>query len=237
MQTIGKLEDQHEGSSPSPWARARRYLLTGVIVIAPVGVTAYVLYWIFVRLDAIVGRFLRGALGVTFPGLGLLALILLLIVVGWAAQQAMGRQAISLGRRFLSRFPLTRSIYNAASQIIETLVGQNRKFFKACVLIEYPRTGLWSLGFVTSHVADEIVEIAGEQSVAVFVPTAPNPTSGYILFVPVSQVYPLLMTVEEGFRVVLSGGAVIPGVDPGSMTDHEVRRMIEGWQRERRTSP
>lgn len=209
------------------WPKIRRYLLTGVIVIAPVGVTIFVLYWIFVRLDAIVGRYLRDIWGVRFPGLGLLALILLLIAVGWAAQQAVGHQLITLGRRWLSRFPLTRTVYNAASQIIETLVGQNRKFFKACVLFEYPRRGCWTLGFVTNLGTGEVTEIAGEQTVAIFVPTAPNPTSGYILFIPISQVYRLRMSVEQGFRIVISGGAVIPGapVEGGGVSD--IRHLLE----------
>lgn len=209
------------------WPQIRRYLLTGVIVIAPVGVTIFVLYWIFVRLDAIVGRFLRDIWGMRFPGLGLLALVLLLIAVGWAAQQAVGHQLITLGRRWLSRFPLTRTVYNAASQIIETLVGQNRKFFKACVLIEYPREGTWTLGFVTSLGTGEVTEIAGEQTVAIFVPTAPNPTSGYILFVPVSQVYRLRMSVEQAFRIVISGGAVIPGAPVGAHDVTDIRRLLE----------
>lgn len=216
----------------SLWGSLRRYLLTGIVVSAPVGVTAFVLYWIFGRLDAIVGGFLRN-LGLRLPGLGLLILIVFLIIVGWLAQQAVGHQLIGLGRKWLSRFPLTRSIYNAASQIVETLVGENRKLFKACVLIQYPREGLWSLGFVTSMASQEVSEIADETSIAVFVPTAPNPTSGYILFVPVSQVRRLRMSVEEGFRVVISGGAVVPGVPP-EVSASDIRRLIERGERERR---
>lgn len=234
MQEGIRPEDLQDSTSPSPWTFVRRYLLTGIVVIAPVGVTAFVLYWIFVRLDAIVGRFLGAALGIQVPGLGLLALLLLLVGVGWVAQQAVGRQLINLGRRSLLRFPLTRSIYNAASQIIETLVGQNRKFFKACVLIEYPSEGLWTLGFVTSRATEEVSEIAGERALAVFVPTAPNPTSGYLLFVPASRVWPLKLTVEEGFRAVISGGAVIPGIVPGSTSTMDVSRMIERGERDRR---
>ncbi len=197
-------------SEQTIWSRMRRYLLTGIVVIAPVGVTAAVLWWIFQRLDAIVGRLLSAIVGVRIPGLGLLALLLLLIVVGWVAQQAMGRQLIGLAKRWLSRFPLTRSIYNAASQIIETVVGTNRKLFKGCVLVEYPRAGLWTLGFMMNRASLEIKEAITEDSAAVFVPTAPNPTSGYIVFVPERQLRHLEMSVEDGFKLVLSGGAWTP---------------------------
>lgn len=203
-------------SEMSVWGRLRRYLLTGVVVIAPVGVTAFVLYWIFVRIDAILGRLLSGVFGLRVPGLGLMALVVLLIVVGWVAQQALGRQMIRLGKGWLSRFPLTGRIYNAASQIIETLIGSNRRFFKSCVLVEYPRKGCWSLGFLTNPAAAEINDVVGEDSVAVFVPTTPNPTSGLLVFFPRSQVRVTKMGVEDGFKMVVSGGAVTPEMLEGS---------------------
>jgi uncharacterized membrane protein len=191
--------------------RIRRYLLTGIVVMAPVGVTVFVLLWIFGRLDMILGR-VFSVIGLKIPGLGLLALVLIVIATGWVAQQAVGRQLISLGRNFLTRFPLTRSIYGAASQIVEQLVGENRKFFKACVLVEYPREGCYALGFLTSEAAGEIEEAVQEDMVAVFMPTTPNPTSGYLMFFPRSQVRPLKMSVEDGFKLVISGGSVTPDV-------------------------
>lgn len=193
------------------WIRLRRYLLTGVVVIAPIGVTAYVLYWIFSKLDAILGR-IFSSIGLRVPGLGLLALFLVVIAVGWLAQQAVGREFIALGRNWLKRFPLTRTIYSAASQIVEQVVGENRKLFKMCVLIEYPRPECWAVGFLTADAAREITDKAREDSVAVFVPTTPNPTSGYLVFLPRSHVIPLRMTVEEGFKLVVSAGAVTPEI-------------------------
>ncbi len=191
------------------WSLLRRYLLTGIVVIAPVGVTAYVLYWIFARLDRILGRVFQ-VIGLRIPGLGLIALIAIVIGVGWLAQQAMGREIIGLGRRWLVRFPLTRTIYGAASQIVEQIVGENRRLFKSCVLVEYPRAGMWCVGFLTAEAAEEISEAADEESLAIFLPTTPNPTSGYLIFVPRSQVVPLKMTVEEGFKLVVSAGSVTP---------------------------
>lgn len=202
--------------------RLRRYLLTGIVVMAPVGVTVFVLWWIFARLDAILGR-MFSVIGLRIPGLGLLALVLVVIAIGWAANQALGRQFISLGKRFLTRFPLTRSIYGAASQIVEQLVGEDRKFFKACVLVEYPRQGCYALGFLTSDAAAEIGDVLQEDAVAVFLPTTPNPTSGYLMFFPRSHIRPLKMSVEDGFKLVISGGAVTPEMIDAGETAHAGR--------------
>ncbi len=197
----------------------RRYLLTGVIITAPVGVTVFVLWWIFARLDAILGRAFSGV-GLRIPGLGLLALLLVIIAAGWAAQQAVGGQLISIGRNWLTKFPLTRSIYGVASQIVEQLVGEDKKFFKACVLVEYPRAGCYALGFLTADAAGEIQGAIQDDAVSVFLPTTPNPTSGYLMFFPRSQVRRLSMSVEDGFKLVISGGAVKPElVDVGGAED------------------
>ncbi len=191
------------------WQLLRRYFLTGIVVIAPVGVTAYVLWWIFARLDRILGRAFN-VIGIRIPGLGLLVLIAIVIGVGWAAHQAVGREFITLGRDWLKRFPLTRTIYSAASQIVEQIIGEDRRFFKACVLVEYPRPGCWAIGFLTAEAAKEISDTTREDSVAVFLPTTPNPTSGYIVFLPRQQVRRLEMSVEEGLKLVVSAGAVTP---------------------------
>jgi uncharacterized membrane protein len=191
-------------------ASLRRYFITGLVVIAPVGVTVFILVWIFDRIDAILGRVFGTFIGYRIPGVGLLALVLLLIGVGWVAQQAVGGRLISMTKNWLSTFPVTRGIYSAASQIVESLVVDKEKFFKACVLAEYPRAGSWALGFVTSDAPGEISAAVGEELIAVFVPTAPNPTSGVLVFLPHAKVRRLRMSVEEAFKLVLSGGVVLP---------------------------
>ncbi len=188
----------------------RRYLLTGIVVSAPVGVTAFVLYWIFVRLDSILGRLFGTLAGIRIPGVGIVALLLLLIGIGWLAQQAVGGRLISMAKSWLSRFPLTRTVYSAASQIVESLVVEKEKFFRGCVLVEYPRAGCWALGFRTRDAPAEMSALVARDLIAVFVPTAPNPTSGVLVFLPRSEVKPLRMTVEDGFKLVLSGGVVLP---------------------------
>ena len=190
--------------------KLRRYLLTGIAVIAPVGVTVFVLYWILVRLDAILGQLFATVLGKRIPGMGLLALLILLVVVGWAAQQAVGGRLVAKAERWLSRFPLTRTVYSAANGIIESLVVEKERFFRSCVLIEYPRAGMWALGFRTSNADSEMNELTSEDLVSVFVPTSPNPTSGVLVFVDRSQIKTLGISVEEGFKLVLSGGVVLP---------------------------
>ncbi len=195
------------------WARIRRYFLTGIVVIAPVGVTVFVLGWIFTRLDAILGRVFT-AVGIRIPGLGFIMLLLIVVAAGWAAQQAVGRRLFNMGREWLMKFPVTRSIYSAAQQITEQIVGDQAKFFKACVLVEYPRPGVWALGFLTGEASREINEQTQGSAVAVFIPTTPNPTSGYLVFLPRSQIRPLRMTVEEGFKLVISGGSVTPDLIP-----------------------
>lgn len=199
------------GKDKSFWALTRRYFLTGIVVIAPIGVTLFVLWWIFARLDAILGR-IFGALWIRIPGLGLLVLVLIIIAAGWVAHQAVGRELILMGRDWLTKFPLTKVIYGASSQIIEQIVGEDRRFFKQTVLVEYPRSGCWAIGFLTGAAAAEINKTTDVDSVAVFLPTTPNPTSGYIVFLPRSDVKPLKMTVEEGFKLVVSGGAVTPEI-------------------------
>lgn len=196
------------------WSRVRRSLVIGVIVIAPLWVTAFVLLWIFERLDSVLGRYfvpyLETVWGVRIPGLGLVALLLVVMAVGWLAQKAVGRQIIGWWNSLLARLPLTRTLYSAASQIVQTVLTKDRKIFKSCVLIEYPRPGCWALGFLTERGAREVCDTVGAECVSVFLPTVPNPTTGYILFIPNEQVKPLRMSIEDGFKLVISGGAVVP---------------------------
>lgn len=201
------------------WLRVRRSLLIGVIVIAPVGVTVLVLAWIFQRLDRILGRYVEPVLGMPIPGLGFLALLIVVALVGWIARRAVGRQVLGFWNSLIGRLPFAGTLYNAASQIVQALLAKDKQIFKSCVLIEYPRPGCWTVGFLTQRGAQEICDVVGEECVAVFLPTAPNPTSGYLLFLPTEQVRPLRMSVEDGFKLIISGGAVVP---------QEKTRLIRG---------
>ena len=190
--------------------RLRRYLMTGLIVIAPIGVTVWVLSWLFLKLDPIIGRYLPRIYGFEPRGLGVVALVALLIIVGWASQKAMGRRALRVWNAVANRVPVARRLYSASSHVFEAVLTRDQKLFRHCAMIEYPSPGSHTLVFETADAAREVEGVIGEPSVAVFVPTVPNPTSGFLLFVPRSRVHRLDMTVEEGFKVILSAGMAVP---------------------------
>lgn len=190
--------------------RLRRYLITGLIVIAPIGVTVYVLVWLFQRLDPIVGRFIPGVAGRQIPGLGLAALLAILIIVGWFSQRTFGRRALGTWNGLLERVPIARRLHSASSQIVSSVLERDR-LFQHCALIEFPNPGSWVLVFETAPAPEEVEAVAGEPTVSVFLPTAPNPTSGYLLMLPRSRVRRLQMSVEDGLKLVLSAGVARPG--------------------------
>ncbi len=194
--------------------RLRRNFVTGLIVIAPVGLTIFVLRWIFDYLDAILGDPLRAALKITIPGLGFVLLMLFILLVGWTVRRTAGRQLLHWWNEALARFPLTGRIYNAVSQIVQALVGERHRFFRRAVLIPYPTEGIWAVAFVTNENAPVMSELVGEPCVNVFVPTTPNPTSGFMLVVPRDKTKPLQIPVEEAMKLIISAGAVSPADEP-----------------------
>ncbi len=194
--------------------RFRRYFFVGLVVIAPVGLTIFVLRWIFETLDAILGNPLRAALGVRIPGLGFVLLTVFVVIVGWIVHRAAGRQLLHWWNEALVRFPLTGRIYNAVSQIIQSMVGEQRKLFRRTVLIPYPTEGLWAIAFVTNEDAPMMSRIVGEPCLNVFVPSTPNPTTGFMLVVPRTRVRDTAITVEDAMKLILSGGAVSPSETP-----------------------
>jgi uncharacterized membrane protein len=187
----------------------------GLIVIAPIGVTVYVLVWLFQRLDPIVGRYLPPVAGYQPRGLGLLALLALLVIVGWASQKALGRRALRMWNRVARRVPVARRLYGASSQVFQAVLSREHRLFRHCALIEYPTPGSHTLAFETAQAPPEMEDVIGEPAVSVFVPTVPNPTSGFLLILPKHRVHRLSMTVEDGFKMILSAGMAIPDV-PGA---------------------
>jgi uncharacterized membrane protein len=192
----------------------RRYFFTGLIVMAPVGVTAIVLVWMFRTIDNILGEPLQVALGIRIPGLGFVLLVAAVMLVGWAVHLAAGRQLLHWWNEAMSRFPLTGRIYTAMSQIVQSVVGERRKLFQRTVLVPYPTEGIWAVAFVTNEDGVVISRVVGEPCVHVFVPTTPNPTSGFMLAVPRAKVRALDVTVEEAMKLIISAGALNPGETP-----------------------
>lgn len=188
----------------------RRRLIAGLIVIAPLGVTVYILYVLFTTLDGILGRSLYERIGYSIPGLGLVLLIFLLVAVGWAAEATLGAKVLNWWHMALDRVPLVSRLYSATRRIIGTVfAGEDRRFFRSVVLFEYPSPGQWTLGFETGA-APRALDDRVENGITIFLPTAPNPVTGFLIIVPESTVVRLPVTIEEGFTYVLSAGAVPP---------------------------
>lgn len=191
--------------------RLRRYLVTGLVVIAPIGVTVFVLSWLFRRLDPIIGRYLPPVAGYEPRGLGLLALLLILVLVGWASQRALGRRALRAWNRFAGRVPVARRLYGASQHVFQAVLTREEKLFRHCALIEYPSPGSHTLVFETAEAPSEMERVTGGPSVSVFLPTVPNPASGFLLVLPRHRVHRLDMTVEDGFKMIFSAGMATPG--------------------------
>jgi uncharacterized membrane protein len=196
----------------------RRRLFAGLAVIAPVAITIYVLRWIFSWLDNLLGKFIYPHLpDLPFQvrGLGLLVLLLLLLTIGWAAEWAVGRRIVNAWHTTLERFPLTRRLYTASHRIVRTVFGEDQRFFREVVLVEYPAPGRWSLGFVTAAAPVAMQGQVGD-GVTVFIPTTPNPTTGFLVVVPRSSVTPVSFSIEEAFTFSLSAGGVQPDAPPAT---------------------
>lgn len=189
---------------------ARRHLIAGLIVITPVTVTGFVLWWVFQRVDGLLGRFLYPAIGMRIPGLGLITLLVLLLVIGWAAQRAIGSRLIDWWHQLLERIPVARRVYGAANRIIRTVFSEQERPFKEVVLFEYPSPGRWAIGLVAAR-APESVQDGTDERVTIFIPNTPNVASGRLVVVPRSQVKPIDLTVDQVFTFALSAGAVTPG--------------------------
>jgi uncharacterized membrane protein len=202
---------------PGFWHGARANFLTGLVVVAPVVLTLY-LTWAFITfVDAKVVPLVpapynpRTYIDADIPGFGLVIFVIFTSIVGYFAKRVFGKQLIRLGENIVSRMPVVRSVYNALKQIVETVLSQSKSSFRQACLIEYPRRDIWAIAFIATDTTGEILEKrGGDEMVSVFLPTTPNPTSGFLLFVPKKDVIPLDMTIEEAAKLVISAGLVVP---------------------------
>jgi uncharacterized membrane protein len=200
------------------WAEIRKTLLAGLLIVAPITLTFYILYNLFRMLDGIlstgVTRFLVHKIGFRqlenthIPGLGILAILALLLITGAFARNYLGKKLITIGDFIVTRIPLINRIYIAIREISEAVLSEKREVFKEAVLIEYPRKGLYSIAFFTQDTKGPIQDLLDEDVVSVFLPTTPNPTSGYLLFVPKSSILKVNMSVEDAMKLVISGGSI-----------------------------
>ena len=197
-------------------ARFQTYFLTGILVTAPAGITLWLSYQFVEAVDKMVLPFIPDRynpgtyLPFGLPGLGLLVTVVLLTLIGAFTANLLGRTLLRLGERFLGRVPVIRGLYGALKQIFEPVVSQNSSAFREIALVEYPRPGCWSIGFVSGATPGEIGHLMDSSVVSIFVPTTPNPTSGFLLILPRTEIISLSMTVEEGIKMIVSGGLITP---------------------------
>jgi len=198
--------------------RLRAYFLAGILVTAPIAITAYIAWWFVSLIDGHIRPLIPSAynpenyLPFSIPGLGLLVVIVVVTLIGAFAAGYVGRLVLGLGEGVVGRMPVVRSVYGAVKQIFETVLAKKSNAFREVVVIQYPRPGVWSLGFITGSAHPEVqLQLAGqaEDMVNVFIPCAP-PTAGYLAMVPRREVTALNMSVEDGLKLVMSGGIVVP---------------------------
>ncbi|VAV87806.1 Uncharacterized membrane anchored protein Mext_4159 [hydrothermal vent metagenome] len=200
--------------------RLRTYFITGLVVASPVGITIYLALAFINLIDRNVKPLIPAAynpetyLPFPLPGIGLVFLFLMLTVLGFFAANFLGRTLIRIGEKILNHMPVVRSVYNTLKQIFETVISENKGSFQEVVLIEYPRKGLWAIAFISGENKGEIQRKMADDVVNVFLPTTPNPTSGFLLFVPKKDIIRLDMTPDEGAKYVISAGLVDPGNMP-----------------------
>ena len=219
LDTKEQLEEQKEKQSKAKLsfgARIRGYFIAGLLVVAPLAITLYLSIFFISTIDSFVASFVpqrynpNELLPFSVPGLGLLALFSGLVLIGFFAANFFGRYLIRLSEYLLDRVPVVKTIYGSIKQILETVLANQSEAFREAVLLEYPRKGSWSIGFLTGTTSGEVQKVTKDKMINVFVPTTPNPTSGFLLFVPEKDVQKLNMTVEEAIKMVVSGGIVTP---------------------------
>lgn len=188
----------------------RRKFLTGLLILLPTAVTGWVLYHILVYFDNLLEPVVARYPILDIPGLGFLAVVLLVLVAGVLAGNLIGRTVINWVETLVVRIPLIRSMYTAVKQISEVFLRQQQTAYRKAVLIQYPREGIWVVGFTTRTWRRRDADGLERVFVNVFLPTTPNPTSGLFLMVPENETEPLDCTIEEALKMVISGGAIVP---------------------------
>lgn len=195
-------------------ARLRRYFLAGILVTAPIGITLYLAVVTIRLIDRGVERFLpqeynpETYIPFSIPGIGLVIVVVALTLIGWLMAGLLGRIWDSALHMIFSRIPIVRTFFMVFKQILETLLKDEAEAFKGVVLVEYPRKGIWSLGFITGKTQSAIQTVSPDEIVNVYVPTTPSPTAGYLLFVPRKDLTVLDMTVEQALKLIISAGMV-----------------------------
>lgn len=189
------------------WKKIERWFLSGIAVVLPVAVTIFVLIWLFNLLDGILNNFIKRIFNIDIPGLGLLALIIIIFLVGMFTSNFIGKKITGWFENIIGKIPLIKTVYNPVRKIISGLSSEKTDSFQKVVLVEFPQKGRKSIGFITN--SDFSVD--EKENVSVFIPTTPNPTNGFLIIVDRKDVEVLDMTVNEGLNAVVSIGSALEG--------------------------
>lgn len=199
-------------------AGIRASFLTGLVIVAPAALTVWLIVTVVEFVDGTVLPLVPAWLwpealtGLSIPGLGLIIFLAFTLAVGWLTKNIVGRSVIRWGEELVARMPVVRSIYNGLKQIAETVFSQSSNSFSRACLVEFPRPGCWAVAFVSSSARGEVAaRIATERKmISVFMPTTPNPTTGFLFFVPEDEVQMLDMSIEDAAKLIISAGLVVP---------------------------
>ncbi len=212
------MEELNPSKKPvTLFSKLRDYFFTGTLVTAPIAITVWLTVSVIDFFDSSVMPLIPAEwnpatyLPFGIPGLGLITSVLTMTLIGYLTAGFLGNAVVRIGERVIEGLPVLRGIYSAVKQIFETMLKKQSSAFREVVLIQYPRPEAWAIGFITGEVAGEIQGATPGDSINIFLPTTPNPTSGFLLFLPKDGAKKLTMTVEEGLKMVVSGGIVTPG--------------------------
>lgn len=215
--------------------KIQRIFFAGLLVIVPTMLTFFLLKFLVNYIDKVSAPLVKRFFNTSIPGIGFAVTILILLGIGVIGTNILGKKLVSLGDRLLSKIPLVRSIYSSAKQVIETVMVSTDKPFQQVVLVPYPRDGVYAIGLVTREVSEQVAssplipvsqreeERKGDQVLSVFIPSTPNFTSGLLVMFPRRDIIPLSMTIEEGFKYLMTGGILTPEKKPTA-------KGLEEWE-------
>ncbi|MBF9042103.1 DUF502 domain-containing protein [Rhodobacterales bacterium HKCCE4037] len=235
-----KLPNTDQPPRRGIFASLRSNFLTGLIVIAPIGITIWLIWTLTGWIDSWVLPFIPArynpslliaewtGININIRGIGVVTFFLFTMLVGWIAKGLIGRSMIRWAESLVLSIPVVRSVYSGLKQIAETVLKQDQQNFERACLIEYPRKGIWAIAFISTNAKGEIQAKTEDDCVSVFMPTTPNPTSGFLLFVPRKDVLVLDMSVEDSAKLIISAGLVYPnGQDAKKAVETQVKTAAE----------
>lgn len=190
--------------------RIRQVFLRGLLTLLPIIATIYLLYSLFRFLDKFLGAYISMLIGRTIPGIGIVAGFIIIFIMGSVVSNVIGQRLVHFAEKMIRKIPIVPRVYFGLKQIVEAFSLQGKHVFNRVVLIEYPRKGTYVVGFLTGECKGEVQDKTAAKLMNVFVPTTPNPTSGMLILVPEQEIIYLDMTVEEGLKLIVSAGVVVP---------------------------